>query len=187
MSHYPASLHIAKCEFRDGIGARLLFLLHPKLSVAASVESLGANYLTEYTHVGMLAPTVALARGGGGFGGGGGGFHGGGGLGDGGFHGGGLGGTTLLAEADFTAGPWQAANSMAVASTMGFTMTGALEATAITPMTMATTTTGIRTTPTAIPITTMVIATRCSGACIRASVGTFTRSRSAADPAASDG
>ena len=41
MAHYQASLHITKCEFRDAIDARLLFLLHPKLSVAASVESLG--------------------------------------------------------------------------------------------------------------------------------------------------
>jgi hypothetical protein len=51
VAHYQASLRITKCEFRDGIDARPLFLLHPKLSVAASVESLGANYLTEYTHV----------------------------------------------------------------------------------------------------------------------------------------
>jgi hypothetical protein len=51
VARYQASLHITKREFRDAIDARLLFLLHPKLSVAASVESLGANYLTEYTHV----------------------------------------------------------------------------------------------------------------------------------------
>ncbi len=51
MAHCYASLRITKCEFRDAIEARLLFLLHPKLSVAASVESLGAIYLTEYTYV----------------------------------------------------------------------------------------------------------------------------------------
>src|SRR5438876_11838000 len=60
-----------------------------------------------------------------------------------------------------------------------------LEATATThPMIMATTTTPIRTTLMAIPITTMTAATRCGGACIRAPVGTFTRSKSATDPAA---
>jgi len=51
MSGNGALLRITKYEFRDAIDARLLFLLHPKLSVAASVESLGAIYLTEYTHV----------------------------------------------------------------------------------------------------------------------------------------
>ncbi len=140
--------------------------------------------------VGMLAPNVALARGGGGgghggggFGGGGGGFHGGGGFGGGGFHGGGFGG-----------GGWQAADSMAVVSTMaaaisttGFTVSADLEGTVTTPMITAITTTAIRTTPTAIPITTTATATQCGGVCIRAPVGTFARSRFAADPAAFDG
>jgi hypothetical protein len=154
--------------------------------------------------VGMLAPTVALARGGGGGGGGGG-------------HGGGGGGSStpaaalvaaasmaavlveavstlvvlaaqpLLAVADFTAERRQVADSMAVASTMGFTTGAALEATATTPLITATTTTDIRTMPTAIPTTTMATATWCSGACIRAPVGTLARSRSAADPAGFDG
>src|SRR5229473_2823026 len=74
--------------------------LEPKLHPAGSVKSLGAIYqgdtvmlrktmiaLFAAASVGMLAPSVASARGG--FGGGGGGFHGGGG---GGFHGGGFGG-----------------------------------------------------------------------------------------------
>src|SRR5229473_2660057 len=74
--------------------------LEPKLHPAGSVKSLGAIYqgdtvmlrktmiaLFAAASVGMLAPSVASARGG--FGGGGGGFHGGGG---GGFHGGGGGG-----------------------------------------------------------------------------------------------
>src|SRR5258706_4507511 len=74
--------------------------LEPKPHPAGSAKSLGAIYqgdtvmlsktmiaLFAAASVGMLAPSVALARGG--FGGGGGGFHGGGG---GGFHGGGGGG-----------------------------------------------------------------------------------------------
>src|SRR2546421_11017041 len=74
--------------------------LEPKLHPAGSVKSLGAIYqgdtvmlsktmiaLFAAASVGMLAPSVASARGG--FGGGGGGLHGGGG---GGFHGGGFGG-----------------------------------------------------------------------------------------------
>ena len=74
--------------------------LEPKLHPAGSIKLLGAIYqgdtvmlrktmiaLFATASVGMLAPSVASARGG--FGGGGGGFHGGGG---GGFHGGGFGG-----------------------------------------------------------------------------------------------
>src|SRR5258706_10358465 len=77
--------------------------LEPKPHPAGSAKSLGAIYqgdtvmlrktmiaLFAAASVGMLAPSVASARGG--FGGGGGGFHGGGG---GGFHGGGFGGGGL--------------------------------------------------------------------------------------------
>src|SRR6266481_1615598 len=77
--------------------------LEPKLHPAGSVKSLGAIYqgdtvmlsktmiaLFAAASVGMLAPSVASARGG--FGGGGGGFHGGG-FGGGAFHGGGFGGS----------------------------------------------------------------------------------------------
>jgi hypothetical protein len=146
--------------------------------------------------IGMLAPSVASARGGGGFGGGGG-FHGGGGFGGGGFHGGGFGGggfhgggfggggfrgggfggggfrSAAIASGGFRSEPSQPMVSAAAVSTTGADSRSVHLITAIRTTTTATT---------AIPTMAMAAATWCGGACIPGMVGVSNLSRCAADP-----